>query len=639
MQAKMFSLCCLMWGAPLCAEVPWHWFNSSLHTVNTRRLELERERDQLPVFPRLQIHERAGFHSGFAPSEDSLRWVQVDLGAEFDLDAVVLVPAVLGGADAYGFPKGFRVDVSTDPLFAASVALYEHVAPQEVSVPAPWSVPGRGVRARYVRISATRLVSQPGHSKRFFFCLGELLVFSGGRNVALHCGVDAPKSVETLPTWSPRHLVDGTHPLGLPLVAASALSNGWHSQISPSADNAKWVEIHLSAALPIDEIRMVPAHPADYPDRAGFGFPRRFTVEADSALVMDHTAADFPAPGDTPVAFPTPGLRARTIRITATRLFERSSDFVFALGELQVFSGGVQVALGAEVRAGDSTLTLYWKPEYLVDGKTSAGQLIAEQQWLLQLSERRNRELEWNALIAQQSAEESLAQERAVRMAVVLTPGVLVLAGLLGWRLRRARRLEIEVLRQRISRDLHDEIGSHLGSIRLMTELALREHGRESESLREINRLAGEAAESMRGIIWLVREGDVPPLSSLVEAIRQSAAALMKGVPWTLDASGWDEGVHAPLAFHRNVFLFFREAAHNIARHAMARQVHIQIQRQQNHFVLSLSDDGCGFDLEAVRAGHGLANLRHRAGLLSGQMRIETSPGQGTQVTLEVPWE
>jgi signal transduction histidine kinase len=143
----------------------------------------------------------------------------------------------------------------------------------------------------------------------------------------------------------------------------------------------------------------------------------------------------------------------------------------------------------------------------------------------------------------------------------------------------------------------------------------------------------------MRGIIWLVREGDVPPLSSLVEAIRQSAAALMKGVPWTLDASGWDEGVHAPLAFHRNVFLFFREAAHNIARHAMARQVHIQIQRQQNHFVLSLSDDGCGFDLEAVRAGHGLANLRHRAGLLSGQMRIETSPGQGTQVTLEVPWE
>ncbi len=201
---------------------------------------------------------------------------------------------------------------------------------------------------------------------------------------------------------------------------------------------------------------------------------------------------------------------------------------------------------------------------------------------------------------------------------------------------RHLRERELESLRQRISRDLHDEIGSHLGSIRLMSELALRD-GQDSDSLEEIHRLAGEAAESMRGIIWLVREGDAPKLNSLVEAMRQSATSLLKGVDWTLEALTIDQSTTASLEFHRQSFLFFREAAHNITRHANAANVKIEISWKPKHLHLRIEDNGCGFDVDAVTAGNGLANLRHRAGVLKGSLQITSDSGKGTHITLDAP--
>ena len=102
--------------------------------------------------------------------------------------------------------------------------------------------------------------------------------------------------------------------------------------------------------------------------------------------------------------------------------------------------------------------------------------------------------------------------------------GVVSCAGFSVLHSRRLREREMESLRQRMARDLHDEIGSHLGSIRLMSELALRD-GRDADSLEEIHRLAGEAAESMRGIIWLVREGDATKLAVLSRPCAKALAS------------------------------------------------------------------------------------------------------------------
>jgi signal transduction histidine kinase len=327
-------------------------------------------------------------------------------------------------------------------------------------------------------------------------------------------------------------------------------------------------------------------------------------------------------------------LRAQTIRITATRLWERSGDFVFALAEMQAFSEGKNIALKASVTSADDTLTPAWTREHLVDGHSSSGLLVDESAWLADLSHRRQITDDLAQLDPAHAIALGIAQARLAWLLVGTVTIVIVMGWLAVWRSRRSRHREMKALRQRISRDLHDDIGSHLGSIRLMSELAMREGG-DTESLEEIHRLAGEAAESMRGIIWLVREGDAPKLTSLVEAMRQSAAALLIGIDWNLDLPSIDNTATASLEFHRQVFLLYREAVHNIARHAQATQVTIEITWQAKHFILRIKDNGCGFDAAAVTAGNGLANLRHRAEVLGSKLRITSEPGKGTRIILE----
>ncbi len=621
--------------------VAWSWLNPDLSEVYAQQAILQARLITLPPAPTPQAHEQAGFHSGFAPQASAVRWVQVDLGRENELDAVVVAPAVLGGTSAYGFPRRFRVDVSNDVLFADSTTLLDHSpAPDSAETSlSPWYLQARGVKARYVRFTATQLTVQPRLAERFIFCLGELLVFSGGRNVALHAQVLAPNSVETLPTWSPKNLVDGYHALGLPAWPDDRQSNGWHSAIFTHADTNSWVAATFQTVREVEEIRLIPAHPRDYPDRSGFGFPHRFKVEADDRVIFDSTGRDFPNPGDMPVALPTPGLRAQTIRITATRLFERSSDFVFALSELQAFAHGKNITRGATVTSSDETLTPSWSHQNLVDGHSSSGDLVNEAAWLESLSDRRELTTKLALIEARMTMEGDRAEARAFYLLLASVALLLAAGAVLLWGSRRSRRLEMEALRHRISRDLHDEIGSHLGSIRLTSELALRESqsGGASESLEEIHRLAGEAAESMRGIIWLVREGDAPRLSSLADAMHQSATALLKGTEWTLQSPMRDDTTTASLEFHRQVFLFFREAVHNIARHAKVTRTTIELRWDARRFSLNIQDNGSGFDSDAITTGNGLANLRHRSEVLHGALEIESTPSQGTLIRLEAP--
>ena len=160
--------------------------------------------------------------------------------------------------------------------------------------------------------------------------------------------------------------------------------NGYHSGIEKRSDQIKWVQIDLGRALPLEEIRMVPARPVDFADTPGFGFPVRFRIEltdepglASARQIADHTKEDFPNPGDKPVSFSAEGQSARVVRVTATRLWERTSDFVFALAELQVLAGGTNAALGAQVTALDSIEEGLWAKKYLVDGFDSRHRLGA----------------------------------------------------------------------------------------------------------------------------------------------------------------------------------------------------------------------------------------------------------------------
>ncbi|MBI3862929.1 MAG: DUF1549 domain-containing protein [Planctomycetia bacterium] len=162
----------------------------------------------------------------------------------------------------------------------------------------------------------------------------------------------------------------------------SSPTNGYHSGIEATPDVEKWVQVDLAEPRAIEEIILVPARPTDFPDTPGFGFPQRFRVDvsndpkfAERQTIVDHTAADFTNPGDKPFTAPGPKDKVRYIRVTATRLWKRANDFVFALAELQAVSVKKNLALGAAVTAHDSIEAGRWSTKNLVDDYSSRARL------------------------------------------------------------------------------------------------------------------------------------------------------------------------------------------------------------------------------------------------------------------------
>jgi hypothetical protein len=169
----------------------------------------------------------------------------------------------------------------------------------------------------------------------------------------------------------------------LPLPAdAPSPTNGWHSGIEAKPDAVKWVQVDLGKSVAIDAVRLIPARPTDFPDTPGFGFPVRFRVDASddpsfttAVGVADQMKEDYANPGDDPVVFRPAALKARFVRVTATRLWKRTGDYVFALAELEVDSGGKNAARVATVTSLDSIEAGRWGRRNLVDGYDSRAAL------------------------------------------------------------------------------------------------------------------------------------------------------------------------------------------------------------------------------------------------------------------------
>ena len=162
--------------------------------------------------------------------------------------------------------------------------------------------------------------------------------------------------------------------------AEASQTLGYHSQIMPKQDATKWVQVDLGQPRTLDEVVLVPAHVV-YGGHAGpgFGFPPRYKVEisddsdfVSSRTLVDHTAADVPHPGNTWQHVAASGASGRYVRVTATRLWKRTDDWIFALGELIVLSGDENVAFGRPVSGLDSIEAApSWSTKNLVDGFSS----------------------------------------------------------------------------------------------------------------------------------------------------------------------------------------------------------------------------------------------------------------------------
>jgi ligand-binding sensor domain-containing protein len=201
------------------------------------------------------------------------------------------------------------------------------------------------------------------------------------------------------------------------------------------------------------------------------------------------------------------------------------------------------------------------------------------------------------------------------------------------------RRREIERLRLRIARDLHDEVGSHLGTISLYNQLAQSKTPGPPSSvpeLQEIDRVVQRTAQSLRDVIWFINP-EFDTIGGMLEHMEDTAGRTLIGKTILFQAESPFRPRPLTVEFRRNMFFIFRELLHNLLKHSQAGRVEIAVSEKGQTLVLQVTDDGVGFDALTVRVGHGLKTLKQRAAALGGVFEIESRPGHGTKVRLAVP--
>lgn len=220
---------------------------------------------------------------------------------------------------------------------------------------------------------------------------------------------------------------------------------------------------------------------------------------------------------------------------------------------------------------------------------------------------------------------------------LVIATVSLLLYALYRFRIYQLQR--IERLRDRIARDLHDEVGSSISTISIYSKIMQEQSSEQDFDNRplidKINVFAGEIMESMNDIVWNINTRN-DGFDRIVSKMREYAFQLLepKGyqVFFEVDNSLVSAVLH--MEKRREFYLIYKEALNNVVKYASGTIVWIVLKSQQNSIVLIVKDNGKGFDPNMAYQGNGLSNMKHRAGLLKGSLTIESEIGKGSQVSL-----
>ncbi len=196
-------------------------------------------------------------------------------------------------------------------------------------------------------------------------------------------------------------------------------------------------------------------------------------------------------------------------------------------------------------------------------------------------------------------------------------------------------------VRDTISRNLHDDIGSSLSNIQILTELAQRNLGERHEASTFLER-AGEdirrISEALSEIVWNVNP-KYDDLQFLFARMRRYAADALEGMDIRYELDFPEEAVKLKMGMEqrRDFYLIFKESIHNLVKYSRAQTATVKVEIQQRRVLLEVGDDGIGFSIKDVSTGTGLISMQQRAKKWKGQLTVQSAPGKGTLVWLSMP--
>jgi signal transduction histidine kinase len=209
-------------------------------------------------------------------------------------------------------------------------------------------------------------------------------------------------------------------------------------------------------------------------------------------------------------------------------------------------------------------------------------------------------------------------------------------------RYRVSEAVRVERIRTAIATDLHDDIGSSLAQIAILSEVArvnANGAGRPGEPLERVAILAREVVDSMGDIVWSIRS-EAHGMESLIRRMREFALDLLssQGIDFELRTPETGKPAELSLQARRQVFLIFKECVHNAARHARCSAVVAELRFADREAVLTIEDNGVGLRPEdKTTGGTGISNIERRSRELGGHMQLTSKPGEGCCVAIRFP--
>lgn len=209
-------------------------------------------------------------------------------------------------------------------------------------------------------------------------------------------------------------------------------------------------------------------------------------------------------------------------------------------------------------------------------------------------------------------------------------------------RLRVNQILAVEKIRTRVARDLHDDMGSTLSTINILSSMAqnklhtdLKKTG---DYIGKISENSQQMMEAMDDIVWSIKPSN-DSMQKITARMREFATSVLEAKDIELDFDVAEEVNHVKLNMEarRDFFLVFKEAVNNAAKYSRATRIHITLSKEAGRLVLGVADNGIGFIVAEADSGNGLGNMQKRTESMNGKLLLQSKPGEGTRVTLTIP--
>jgi ligand-binding sensor domain-containing protein/two-component sensor histidine kinase len=203
--------------------------------------------------------------------------------------------------------------------------------------------------------------------------------------------------------------------------------------------------------------------------------------------------------------------------------------------------------------------------------------------------------------------------------------------------IRTKNMLVIEKLKSKLAADLHDNIGSGLTEISILSEVASRKNNSEQKisgsELNKISDIARQLVDNMSDIVWVVNPSR-DSLHDLILRLKDTYSELLNSMGISFKTKNLEKlkDVKLPMDVKQNLYLIFKEAINNSIKHGRCKQIILEANLRNDVLEISLSDDGIGFDESILSKGNGLKNMENRAAQIKGRVKIKSSLNTGTSI-------